>query len=46
MNIAFKEQLLKSDKDIEDAQHLRIIYSDALDEKILPSVELTRTIYL
>ncbi len=33
MNIAFKEELLKSDKDIEDAKHLRIIYGDKIDEK-------------
>ncbi len=32
MNIAFKEELLTSEKDIDDAEHLRIIYSDVLDE--------------
>lgn len=32
MNIAFKEELLKSEKDIEDAKHLRIIYSNNIDE--------------
>ena len=31
-NIAFKEELLKADKDIEDARHLRIIYEDKIDE--------------
>ena len=31
-NIAFKEELLKSGKDLEDAQHLRIIYGEKLDE--------------
>ena len=31
-NIAFKEELLKSDKDLEDAKHLRIIYSGKIDE--------------
>ncbi len=31
-NIAFKEEYLKSDKDIEDAKHLRIIYKEELDE--------------
>ncbi len=31
-NIAFKEELLKSPKDLEDARHLRIIYSEKLDE--------------
>jgi len=30
-NIAFKEELLKSDKDMEDAKHLRIIYK--IDEE-------------
>ena len=39
MNIAFKEELLKSDKDIEDAQHLRIIYSDSLDEKEIDKIK-------
>lgn len=32
MNIAFKEELLKSDKDLEDARHLRIIYENKIDE--------------
>lgn len=31
-NIAFKEEYLKSDKDLEDAKHLRIIYKGKLDE--------------
>jgi len=31
-NIAFKEELLKTDKDMEDAKHLRIIYSSEIDE--------------
>ena len=31
-NIAFKEELLKSDKDMEDARHLRIIYKGKFDE--------------
>lgn len=31
-NIAFKEELLKSPKDLADAKHLRIIYEDNLDE--------------
>ncbi len=31
-NIAFKEELLKSLKDLEDARHLRIIYSEKLDK--------------
>lgn len=32
INIAFKEELLKSPKDLEDAKHLRIIYKEMLDE--------------
>lgn len=31
-NIAFKEELLKSDKDLEDARHLRIIYEETISE--------------
>lgn len=31
-NIAFKEEWLKGDKDIEDAQHLRIVYSEKINE--------------
>jgi len=31
-NIAFKEELLKSPKDLEDSRHLRIIYEGKLDE--------------
>ncbi len=38
-NIAFKEELLKSDKDIEDAKHLRIIYSDKLNEKEIENIK-------
>lgn len=32
MNIAFKEELLKSDKDILDAKQLREVYLDKIDE--------------
>lgn len=39
MNIAFKEELLKSDKDIEDAKHLRIIYGDKIDEKEIEKIK-------
>ncbi len=31
-NIAFKEELLTAEKDIEDAKHLRIIYSEDISE--------------
>ncbi|MBU4308691.1 MAG: hypothetical protein KJ566_02765, partial [Nanoarchaeota archaeon] len=31
-NIAFKEELLGAEKDLEDAKHLRIIYQGKIDE--------------
>lgn len=31
-NIAFKEEFLGSDKDLEDARHLRIIYKDEISD--------------
>lgn len=33
MNIAFKEHLLKSEKDLKDAEHLRKIYPELVNEK-------------
>jgi len=39
MNIAFKEELLKSEKDMDDAKHLRIIYSDVLDENEITKIK-------
>jgi len=39
MNIAFKEELLKSDKDIEDAKHLRIIYEDEISETLINDIK-------
>ena len=39
MNIAFKEELLKTDKDIEDAKHLRIIYKDDIDESSINEIK-------
>ncbi|MEK6823923.1 MAG: hypothetical protein AABY06_02705 [Nanoarchaeota archaeon] len=33
--IAFKEEYLKSEKDLEDARHLRIIYENKLDENYI-----------
>jgi len=39
MNIAFKEELLKSDKDMEDAKHLRIIYKDKIDENLINDIK-------
>ncbi len=32
MNVAFKEQYLKSDKDLEDAKHLRVVFKDQINE--------------
>ncbi len=32
VNVAFKEELLKSDKDLEDARHLRAVYAEQVDE--------------
>ena len=46
-NIAFKEEYLKSEKDLEDAKHLRIIYESMLDEgKIKEIKEKIRSIRL
>ncbi len=39
INIAFKEELLKSDKDMEDAKHLRIIYKDKINEKEIENIK-------
>jgi hypothetical protein len=39
MNIAFKEEYLKTDKDMEDARHLRIIYREQIDEKEIERVK-------
>jgi len=38
-NIAFKEELLKSDKDIEDARHLRIIYKGNINEDFIDEIK-------
>ena len=38
-NIAFKEELLKSPKDLEDARHLRIIYSEKLNESKISEIK-------
>lgn len=38
-NIAFKEELLKSPKDMEDARHLRIIYKDEVDEIFINEIK-------
>lgn len=39
MNIAFKEELLTSDKDLEDARHLRIIYENEIDEDEITKIK-------
>jgi len=39
INIAFKEELLKSDKDMEDARHLRIIYKEDLNEEEINKIK-------
>ena len=39
MNIAFKEEYLKSDKDLEDAQHLRIVYKNKLNEDTINKIK-------
>ena len=39
MNIAFKEELLKDDKDIKDAKHLRLIYKDKISEENINNIK-------
>lgn len=39
MNIAFKEEYLKSDKDFEDARHLRIVYKEKLNENEINEIK-------
>ena len=39
VNIAFKEHLLKSQKDLEDAKHLRIVYQELVSEKEIKAVK-------
>ncbi|MFA5173575.1 MAG: hypothetical protein WC438_00150 [Candidatus Pacearchaeota archaeon] len=38
-NIAFKEEYLKTDKDIEDAKHLRIIYEGQIDNNKINEIK-------
>ena len=38
-NIAFKEEFLKSGKDLEDAKHLRLIYKEELDENKINKIK-------
>ena len=39
MNIAFKEEYLKSEKDIKDAEHLRKVYPELMDEGKINSIK-------
>lgn len=39
VNIAFKEELLKSPKDLEDAKHLRIVYPEYVSEEEIQKVK-------
>ncbi|MFH1398679.1 MAG: hypothetical protein ABIG95_01040 [Candidatus Woesearchaeota archaeon] len=39
MNIAFKEGLLKSDKDLKDAEHLRKIYPELVSEDEISNIK-------
>ncbi len=38
-NIAFKEELLKGDKDYKDADHLRFIYKDQINENLINEIK-------
>ncbi len=39
VNIAFKEELLKSPKDLEDAKHLRIVYAEQINEEEIKMIK-------
>ncbi len=39
INIAFKEELLKSQKDLEDARHLRIVFKEEVNEEEIKKVK-------
>ncbi|HLD89391.1 MAG TPA: hypothetical protein VI894_04245 [Candidatus Nanoarchaeia archaeon] len=39
MNIAFKEDYLKSDKDLEDARHLRIVFAEDINEDEIKKIK-------
>ena len=40
MNVAFKEEYLKSDKDLEDAKHLRIVYRDNINNEEIEKIKV------
>ena len=44
-NIAFKEELLKAEKDLEDARHLRIIYEGKIDEDKINKIKAQIGLY-
>jgi len=39
INVAFKEELLKSPKDLEDARHLRKVYAEMIDEREIKEIK-------
>jgi len=39
MNVAFKEDYLRSDKDLEDARHLRLVYEELIDEDEIKKIK-------
>ena len=39
MNIAFKEEYLRSNKDLEDAKHLRLIYKGKINADEIKSIK-------
>lgn len=39
MNVAFKEEYLKSEKDLEDAKHLRTAFADKINEKEIDKIK-------
>lgn len=41
MNIAFKEEYLKSEKDMEDARHLRIVFKEEINEQNINKLKKT-----
>jgi hypothetical protein len=45
MNVAFKEEYLRSDKDMEDARHLRMVYKGELSEDEITNIKkMIRTV--
>lgn len=45
MNIAFKEEYLTSQKDIEDALHLRLVYEDEVNEREIKKIKQMLRVY-